>query len=116
MKSRAEDRGLLEPVNLSLQDPYDSVREIFKEYEFINIQPPETALIPVDTEVNEIFTEIKAMLEECLIENGIVIGNSNEKTFVQIKDTKDVPTNKENKAQTKAKGPAKTNDIELEDM
>ena len=39
MKSRAEDNGLLEPVNLSLQEPYDAVRQIFSEYDFIIKQP-----------------------------------------------------------------------------
>ena len=37
MKSRAEGNGLLEPVDLSLQDPVDSVKQIFEEYDFINI-------------------------------------------------------------------------------
>lgn len=71
MKSRAEDMGLLEPVNLNLQDPYDSVRQIFEEYDFINIPKPEFALVPVDTEINKIFTEVREMLDECLKENGI---------------------------------------------
>ena len=89
MKSRAEDNGLLEPVDLNLQDPYDSVRQIFEEYEFINIQPPEMSLIPVDAKVNELFREVKEMLTECLKENGIVVvsGESQKTTEKSIKET-----------------------------
>lgn len=80
MKSRAEDNGLIQPVNLSLQDPYDCVRQIFEECDFINIPAPELSLVPIDTEVNKVFTEVRGMLQEYLKENEITAEKEHEAT------------------------------------
>ena len=73
MKSRAEDSGLstMEVVDFSLEDPKMAVRKLFEENEYINIPKPEVALVPVDTEVNRIFAEVRDMLDEYLEENGV---------------------------------------------
>lgn len=77
MKSRVEDSGMpvIEPVDLNFETSEALVRKMFEEYEFINIPKPEIGLVPVDTEVNKIFTEVRAMLNECLEENGVNAGN-----------------------------------------
>lgn len=79
MKSKAEGMGIVEPVNLSLQDPYDALKEIFESYNFINIEKPERALVPVNTELNQVFSEVRGMLEECLKENGISLTQNENK-------------------------------------
>ena len=78
MKSRAEDNGMLEIVDLNLQDPYDAIKTLFEENKdsFINLKAPETALVPVDTTVNKVFEEVREMLTEYLNENGITRGES----------------------------------------
>ena len=91
MKSRAESSGLAltEPINLSLQDPYDAVMQVFRENEYINIETPERALIPVEEKTNEVFSKVREMLNECLKENGVNVDStakenvSNEERKVQ---------------------------------
>ena len=90
IKSRAEDSGFIQTVNLSLQDPYDAVKQIFEEYDFINIPAPELSLVPVDTEVNKVFTEVREMLQEYLKENGITTEKEHEAVKGEVIKTNSV--------------------------
>ena len=74
MRARVEskDPHILEPINLSLQSPEDCIRQVNEEIGgVIGIEPLETALVPINTKTQQIFAEIRNMLDECLVENGI---------------------------------------------
>ena len=108
MKSRVEDSGMavIEPVDLNFETSEALVRKMFEEYEFINIPKPEIGLVPVDTEVNKIFIEVRAMLNECLEENGVNAGNPaprvREKT-VQEKSGTNISATAQNKEKDRNK-------------
>ena len=73
LKNKLEENGfpVVEPVSLSIQSTEDALRQVFEECDFINIQKPEYALIPISEKANELQTEVSNMLKECLKENGI---------------------------------------------
>lgn len=73
MKSRAEDNGvtLATPVNLNLPSKEDVLTQVFEECDFIRIEKPQNALVAVNAENNQMFTNVKNALIECLRENGI---------------------------------------------
>lgn len=73
MKSRAEDSGvtLATPVNLNLQSKEDVLTQVFEECEFVRIEKPQNALVTVNAENNQMFTNVRNALIECLKENGI---------------------------------------------
>lgn len=73
LKNKLEENGfpVVEPVSLSIQSTEDALRQVFEECDFINIQKPEYALIPISEKANELQIEVSNMLKECLKENGI---------------------------------------------
>lgn len=108
-KSRADDACIAIPIDFSLQSSKSILDEMFEEYEFINIPKPEMGLVPVDAGANKIFTELREMLNECLIENGVSIEASegrikpiNVKTPEQSKQVETIKPSKENARQEKS--------------